>query len=476
MNSEAPVAQPTLGKDEIRVIMIGLMVAMFPGALDSTIIGPALPTIGRDLGDIGNLAWIATAYLLVSTAVTPLYGKLSDIHGRRIMLLIAIGLFAFGSLLCALAPTTILLAAARAVQGLGGGGLVSLAMTVIGDIVPPRERPRYQVYTSMMWTTASLLGPVAGGYLAERWHWTVIFWINLPLCVASWLLTDSKLRTLPRHERPHKLDYAGAVLIVVASALLQLTLSWGGTHYGWTSPTILGLGAATIVFCGLFVWRLAVAEEPLIPYRLLSNRIIRFGATSVGVTMAIYVALTIYVPVFLESVRGFSASHSGLALLPLTACSTIGAVSAGRAMIHIRRYKLVAMFGLTMAAVGLAPLFLWPLDLSITQFEILLGVVSIGVGAVFPITTVSIQNSVARHDLGTAMSLITFARNLGAAVGVALFGVVVAMAPPATDGAAAVGDVFRYVFLVGACGYGLALILLAFMDERSLTGASGQLK
>ncbi len=471
-----PQPQRQLGKEQIRVIMVGPMVAMFPGALDATIIGPALPTIGRDLGDVGNLAWVATAYLLVSTAVTPLYGKLSDIHGRRIMLLIAIAVFAFGSLLCALAPTTILLALARGVQALGGGGLVSLAMTVIGDVVPPRERPRYQVYTSVMWTTASLLGPVAGGYFAERWNWTVIFWINLPICLAAWLMTDSKLRGLPRNERPHKLDYAGAALIVLASGLLQLTLSWGGAHYAWSSATILSMTAATIFFTALFVWRLATAEEPLIPYRLLSNKVILFGATSVGATMAMYVALTIYVPVFLESVRGFSASRAGLALLPLTLCSTIGAVGAGRAMLFVRRYKFVALFGQAMAAAALTPVFFHPVDMSMTEFEFLLGLVAVGCGAVFPITTVSIQNSVQRHDLGTAMSLITFSRNLGAAGGVALFGVVVASLPPASAGMAAVGETFRYVFLLGAAGFVLGFALLLFMDERSLTGASGQMK
>ena len=475
MNPHDLAARPALSPAEIRVIMIGLMTAMFPGALDATIIGPAMPTIGRELGDVANLSWIATSYLLVSTAVTPLYGKLSDIHGRRIMLLIAIGLFALGSVLCALSPSIIALALARGVQGLGGGGLVSLAMTVIGDVISPRDRPRYQVYTSVMWTTANLLGPIAGGYFAEIWNWTLIFWLNLPICLVAYVMTDSKLKALPRNERPHRLDYPGALLIVIASGLLQLTLNWGGTHYAWSSSTMLALMAAATVFVAAFIWRLAAAEEPLIPYRLLSNRIILTGATSVGVTMAIYVGLTIYVPVFLENVRGLSASQSGLALLPLMVFSVLGAMTAGRVMIHVKRYKFVSLIGLGVAALGLVPMFIWPMDLSIFQIEIVLGVVSTGVGAVFPTTTVSIQNSVARHDLGTAMSLITFMRNLGAAAGVALFGAIIAGLAPSLDATVA-AETFRWVFLVGALGYLLALILLIFMDERVLNGASGALR
>jgi EmrB/QacA subfamily drug resistance transporter len=480
MNKQDGVVAPAaMGKAEIRVIMIGLMVAMFPGALDSTIIGPAMPTIGRELGDVGNLPWIVTAYLLVATAATPLYGKLSDIHGRRVMLLTAIGLFAIGSVLCALAPTMIMLAIARAVQALGGGGLVSLAMTVIGDVVAPKERPRYQVYTSVMWTTASLLGPVLGGYFAELWHWTLIFWINLPLCLVAYILTDSKLKRLPRHERPHKLDIAGAFLLVVASGLVQLTLSWGGSHYAWSSPQILSLGAASAVFVALFIWRLARAAEPLIPYRLLSNQIVLTGASSVGLTMAVFVALTVYTPIYFENVRGLSASQSGLALLPLMVCSTIGALAAGRVMVHLRRYKFVALTGLALASAALLPIFFFPHDLSLTTIEILLAIVSIGVGAVFPTTTVSIQNSVARHDLGTATGLITFMRNLGAAAGVAIFGAtlgVIDLGARAEAGSNALADTFRWMFLIGAVGLLFALVILTFMEERALSsGKSGAL-
>ena len=466
-----------LGKREIGSIMAGLMVAMFPGALDSTIIGPAMPTIGRELGDIEHLPWIVTAYLLVSTAVTPLYGKLSDIHGRRIMLLWAIGFFALGSVLCAVAPTMIILALARGLQAVGGGGLVSLAMTIVGDIVPPRERPKYQIYTSIMWTTSSLVGPILGGYLADRWHWSLIFWINLPLCFLAFLMTDTKLKRLPRHERPHKLDFAGAFLLVIASVLVQLALSWGGTRYPWTSWPVLGVLAASCVAIALFVWRLRTADEPLIPLTLLSNQVVLTGCCAVGFTMGMFVGLTIYVPIYFESVLGLSATQSGLGLLPLMVCTTIGALTAGRVMSRVAHYKLVPLVGLLLAALALLPIFAWPTGMSLTTIEFLFALVAIGVGAVFPVTTVSVQNAVPVHELGTATALITFLRNLGAAAGVALFGTIVIggtghlpeMGGQVVGaGAAAYVDQFRWIFLAGTLGFLLAFIILAQMEERPL--------
>ena len=471
-----------LSKKEIGSIMAGLMVAMFPGALDTTIIGPAMPTIGRELGDIEHLPWIVTAYLLVSTAVTPLYGKLSDIHGRRIMLLWAIGLFAAGSIFCALAPSMIALALARALQAVGGGGLVSLAMTIVGDIVPPRERPKYQIYTSIMWTTSSLLGPVLGGFFADRWHWSLIFWINLPLCAAAFLMTDTKLKRLPRHERPHALDFAGAVLLVIASVLIQLMLSWGGTRYAWLSAPIAGLAAAAGLAVGLFIWRLRTASEPLIPLTLLANKVVLTGATAVGVTMAMFVGLTIYVPIYFETVMGLSATQSGLALLPLMTGTTFGALACGRIMSRMPRYKIAPIIGLIGGGLGLLPLFFNPEGMSLLTVEILFTLVSIGVGGVFPVTTISVQNAVPRHDMGTATSLITFLRNLGAATGVAVFGTLV-IGAGAGDGMAAATAYgpdyvahFRWIFLAAALGLLLSACVLTAMEERPLRArGSGQL-
>lgn len=464
--------RPSLTRKDIATIMTGLMFAMFPGALDTTIVAPAMPTIGRELGDPEHLPWIVTAYLLVATAATPLYGKLSDIHGRRVMLLIAISIFAGGSVLCALAPGMVWLALARAVQAVGGGGLMSVAMTVVGDIVPPRERARYQVYTSIMWTTASVMGPALGGWFAEKWHWSWMFWINLPLCLIAWLITDSKLKRLPRHERPHALDFPGAGLLVAASVLFQLALSQGGVRFPWFSGPILGMLAAAAVTTGLLAWRLRTAKEPLIPTTLLSNRIVLTGSTCVGVTMAVYVALSVYLPIYFETVHGLSATASGLALLPLMTCPTIGAIAAGRAMTRVRHYKRVPVAGLALAAVSLAPMFLLPAGLPFFLVEILLSLVATGVGAVFPVTTVSVQNAVAPHELGTATSLVTFARNLGSALGVAVFGAIVIGGEHGrpTGAPADLATLFGWTFLAGAVGFLAALLLMTRLEERPLRG------
>ena len=483
MAEDSPKA-PTekLTQREIGSIMAGLMVAMFPAALDTTIIGPAMPTMGRELGDVEHLPWIVTSYLLVSTAATPLYGKLSDIHGRRVTLLWAIGLFAVGSIFCAIAPTMITLALARALQAVGGGGLMSLAMTIVGDIVSPLERPKYQVYTSIMWTTSSLLGPALGGWLADKWHWSLIFWINLPICLAAWVMTDSKLKRLPRHERPHKLDFAGAGLLVLASMLVQLMLSWGGTRYPWSSTPVLSIMAGAVVAIALLTWRLRTADEPLIPLGLLSNQIVLTAGTSVGLCMGVFVGLSIYVPIYFETVLRLSATESGLALLPLMTGSSIGAIACGKVMVRVRHYKILPMLGLIMGGLVLLPLYVWPEGLSLLTIEIIFTLVSIGVGGVFPVTTISVQNAAPKHALGTATAMITFLRNIGAALGVAVFGTLVVGAGISDMGAAGASHgadyaaQFRWIFLAGAIGFLMSAAVLAAMEERPLRAhGSGKL-
>ena len=224
-----------------RNIVIGVMLAMFLATLDSTIVAPALPTIGAALGDTAFLPWIASAYFLTSTAVTPLYGKLSDIHGRRIVILVALALFLAGSVACALAPTMPVLIAARALQGVGGGGLVALAQTVVADIASPRERAQYVVYISSVWAASSVAGPALGGFLAQHWSWTVIFWLNLPIGAVAVLACERQLRLLPLIRRDHKLDFLGAGLAIAATSALLLMLTLGGVIVPWTSPFVLGL-------------------------------------------------------------------------------------------------------------------------------------------------------------------------------------------------------------------------------------------
>ena len=236
-------------------IVIGVLLTMLLAALDQVVVATALPTIAASLGDVENMSWVVTANLLSATAVTPLYGKLSDIYGRRTMLLIAIGVFALGSLACALAPTMLALILARALQGLGGGGLMPLVQTIVGDVASPRERPRYQSYTSSTFIVSTVGGPLLGGFIAEHLHWSWIFWMNLPLCALAYLLTHNVLRRLPRHDRPHDLDVLGAALMVGAAMALMLALTWGGRRYPWVSPQILLLLAGSAGLWALFALR-----------------------------------------------------------------------------------------------------------------------------------------------------------------------------------------------------------------------------
>src|SRR6516225_7822768 len=310
MSTSAPTSPPATALDagEIRSIFTGITLAMFLAALDQTIIATALPLMARDLGDVQNLPWVATAYLLAATAVTPLYGKASDIYGRRVMLLVGIATFVIGSMACALAPSMLVLVLSRGLQGLGGGGLISLAQTIIADIVSPRERGRYQVRIASVFLASGLAGPFLGGFLAQHFHWSAIFWINVPLGLLALALTHRLLRKLPRHERPHRLDIMGAVLMATATTLLMLALNGEGAAIGKSSLWFSALIAASIALWVLFALRVAFAAEPLVPVRVLANSIVRCAAIASSLGVGTNVGLTIYVPIYLQAEMGLTAS------------------------------------------------------------------------------------------------------------------------------------------------------------------------
>src|SRR6476646_8151297 len=266
-----------LSHRETRVIVWGVLLPLFMGSIDNTILASALPTIGHDFGDVHSLPWLITIYLLAATAAMPLYGKIADIHGRLFAMRIALALYLGGSLICALAPSIGVLIAARALQGLGGAGLSGIAIIVLGDVAAPADRGRYYAYFSIVYTTAGAVGPAVGGFIAGYLHWSVIFWINIPLGLLAAAITATLLTRLPRHERPHRLDVIGAALIVLASVSFMLALTLGGKFYPWLSLPIGLLLVVALLLGALFVARLLTAPEPLIPIAILREPIVRWA-------------------------------------------------------------------------------------------------------------------------------------------------------------------------------------------------------
>ena len=473
-----PTPRALLSHADIRTIVIGVGVAMFLGALDQTIIAAALPAIASDLGGFDAISWVASIYLLTATAVTPLYGKFSDIKGRRAALTLGVVTFVVGSVACALAPSMGWLIAARALQGLGGGGLISLAQTIVADIVAPKERGRYQIYFASVFLLASLLGPTLGGVFTQHLHWTLIFWINLPLGALAFFMSNAALKRLPRHDRPHELDVLGAVLLVAATVTLMLALHDGGTNSAWTSLRILGLLGVSLLLWLVFVWRIRTALEPLIPLSVLANDVVARGTVAASCGMGAYIGLSIYLPVYFQASRGMSTTQSGLGLIPLMVGTVVGATIAGQLMGRITHYKRVPEIGLFFAALGAASLALWADSMPIALFATVLAVISIGLGTVLPTTTVAIQNAVEMHQLGTATGTMNFFRQLASAVTVAIFGALLNASGISEAALHAVASVpaggFTPIFAATAVGFVIAFLFIVWMKERPLRSAARQ--
>ena len=315
--SDAPPLAPraALSQREVRTILMSLMLTMFLAALDQTIVATALPTIGRQFHDVSNLSWVITAYLLASTAVAPVFGTLCDIYGRRAMIILALSLFIAGSVLCGIAPNMPVLILARGLQGLGGGGIMPVVQTVISDVVTPRERGQYQAYFSGVWTLAGIGGPVLGGVFAEHLHWSMVFWINVPLGLGALALMLPKMGKIPVFHRKRKVDWAGGVLLMASAVVFMLVLTWGGNRFSWASPTIVAMVGASVALALAFVWHARTAEEPFLPLPLLSGTIVPYGMIAGGCAMGAMIGLTVHLPLYYEVVYHLSASEAGLALI-----------------------------------------------------------------------------------------------------------------------------------------------------------------
>ncbi|HEX2705187.1 MAG TPA: MDR family MFS transporter [Candidatus Lustribacter sp.] len=423
---QAPAAGGPLTHRQIVTILIGLMMGMFLAALDQTIVASAMRVIADDLKGLSAQAWVTTAYLITSTVVTPLYGKLSDIYGRKQFFILAISLFTIGSVLCTLATSIGTLALYRAVQGLGAGGLFSLALAIIGDIVPPRERAKYQGYFLAVFGTSSVLGPVIGGFFAGQdsilgvtgWRW--VFLVNVPIAIAALFVVT---RTLHLHHvrLDHRIDYWGAVALTVALVPL-LIVAEQGREWGWGSGNALlcyGVGLAGFV-AGLLVER-RMGEEALIPLRLFQNRTVAVSSiASVFIGMGMFGGLAC-LPLYLQIVKGASATQAGLQLLPMTLGIMFGSIFSGQMISRTGKYRQYPIIGAGLLVGALFAFHYIGADTPLWRSMIIMVFFGVGLGFNFQPLTLAVQNAVSPRDIGVATSSATFTRQIGGTLGTAVF-------------------------------------------------------
>ena len=412
-----------LSHRQILVVLAGVMAGMLLFALDQGIVGTALPRIVSELGGLDKLSWVVTAYLLTSTATTPLWGKISDLYGRRLIFQVAIVIFLIGSALSGLSQNMGQLIAFRALQGVGGGGLFAIALSIIGDVIPPRERGRYQGYFGAVFGVSSVAGPLLGGWLTDGPGWRWIFYINLPVGLAALVVTSMVLR-MPVIRRQHKIDYLGAATIVGAVTCLLLYLDWRGNDYGWTDPFALALVAGTVLLAGLFVAIERRADEPIIPMRLFRNPVFSVGnlfAFLAGVAMF---GTIIFLPVYLQAVKGFSPTESGLAQLPAIVGIFSTSITSGQLITRTGRYKIFPVIGAVVMTVAMFLLSRLGVDTPFWQVALYEYLFGAGLGFTMQTIVTAVQNSVEYRDMGSATSSTTFFRQMGGSVGAAVFGAV----------------------------------------------------
>ncbi len=424
INADTTSTAP-LSQRQVLLVFGGLLLGMFIGALDQTIMATALPTIAGDLGGLSQLSWVVTVYVLGAAASTPIWGKVSDLYGRRDLLRASIVVFLVGSALSGLSHSIGELIAFRALQGIGAGGVMTLAMATVGDIVSPRERGRYQGYIQTVFVLASVAGPLLGGLFVDHLSWRWAFYANLPIGAVALALLSAYLH-LPAERRPGRIDFLGAGLLAAAVSSSLLVTVWAGDRYAWRSPQILGLATVALALFGAFVWQERRAPEPVLPLRLFRDRVLVVVSAALFIaTLSLFAAL-VFMPLFLQIVTGTSATQSGLLVLPLLLASTLSTVASGRVMASTGRYKVFPVVGLALMSLGLLLLSRLGATSSRGTAALFMVVFGLGFGMVTQVLVVAIQNAVDRREIGTATASANLFRAVGGSVGVAIYGAVFA--------------------------------------------------
>jgi EmrB/QacA subfamily drug resistance transporter len=482
MNSEQTANKSVSNHPEVTSVAVpfaAIVLAMLPAVLDQTILATALPVIAGDLGSLSDVSWVVSAYVVAAAALTPVWGKLGDRHGRKLLLEVALVLFVASSALCAAAQDINQLIALRIVQGAAAGGLMALAMAAVGDLVAPRERGRYQGYIAATFAAATIVGPLLGGLIVDHASWRWVFIVNLPLGAAALAGLAARLPA-PETERPDRpLDVAGALLLTAATSALMLTCIWGGERYAWGSGQIVGLVAATVLLSAALLVRERRAADPVVPVQLLRTRVVAVASSALFLATAALFAITVFVPLFLQTTTGASPTEAGLLLVPAMLGITVSSTVSGRLIARTGRYKIFPLAGLALMTGALALLAAVVGDPSQVTTGIGLAVFGLGFGMVTQILVLAVQNSVERRELGVATAATGFFRALGGAVGAAVLGAVFAARAGlhasgqgihALDAAARGGliDGVQAVFLVAAPLAALALLVVFALPESPL--------